>query len=82
MTNPGHPSLRALLEAGATEDEFIGAAGKAVGMADGFAYVLKVVQSQREKAKDIANGLFKGPLPQSVDARKSEADKIFERGNR
>jgi uncharacterized protein YdaU (DUF1376 family) len=66
--NPGSPVLRALLDAGASEDEFIGAAPKALGKGDPFAYVLTVVRSAREEAARIAEGVLRGPMPGSQEA--------------
>jgi len=61
--NPGHALLAALLEAGATEAEFLGAAPEATDKRDPFAYVLGVVKGQREDAAKAAQSLLTGPLP-------------------
>ncbi len=61
--NPGHPGLLVLLQAGASEAEFVGAAPKASGKNDPFGYVLKVVEGQRRDAAQSADGLHRGPLP-------------------
>lgn len=61
--NPGHPTLLALLEAGATEAEFVGAARTAVDRQKGFAYALATLQGQREDAAKAAQGLHRGPMP-------------------
>ena len=63
--NPGHALLAALLEAGATEAEFLGAAPDAKDKRDPFAYVLGVVKGQREDAAKAAQSLLTGPLPTS-----------------
>lgn len=63
--NPGHALLAALLEAGATEAEFVGAAPDAKDKRDPFAYVLGVVKGQREDAAKAAQSLLTGPLPTS-----------------
>jgi hypothetical protein len=60
--NPSHPMLTMLLEAGATEGEFIAAAAKAEGKANGFAYVLACVKGDRERAKSAAGEVHRGPL--------------------
>lgn len=62
--NPGHPTLIALLDAGVTADELIGAAQTARKASAGFAYVLKVVANNRKRAKDLAGQIHAGPLPQ------------------
>lgn len=58
--NPGHPTLNTLLKAGATVDEFLGAAK--TGEGKGFAYVLGIVAKQRTRAADIAQKIVHGPL--------------------
>lgn len=61
--NPGHALLAALLEAGATEAEFIGAVPGASDKHDPFAYLLGVVKGQREDAAKAAQGLHRGQFP-------------------
>lgn len=61
--NPGHPTLIALLEAGATDEEFLGAASKAAGKRDPFSYLLSVVEGQRRDAKQLGDGVHRGPMP-------------------
>lgn len=51
--NPAHPTFTALLEAGATDDEFIFAAQKAKQNGKGFAYAIGIVKKSREEAKDL-----------------------------
>lgn len=60
-TNPGDPRLLALIEQGATIEEFAGAAAEAVAREKGFAYALKVIEGRRADAAKIS-------LP-PVDAR-------------
>jgi hypothetical protein len=52
-----------LLDAGATVDEFIGAADKAKDMRDPFAYLLATVEGQRRDAAAAAASIHNGPLP-------------------
>lgn len=62
--NPGNPLLLALIEAGATLDEFTGAAPRAMqANGDPFAYLLAIVEGQRKDAAKRANGLHRGPMP-------------------
>jgi uncharacterized protein YdaU (DUF1376 family) len=61
--NPGNQTLRTLIDAGATLDEFTGAAAKAVAEGKGFAYALGIVRRDREQAAQMAAGLLRGPLP-------------------
>ena len=60
--NPGHLDLLTLIEAGATLDEFIGAASEARAKSKGFAYAVGTVKRRREEAAKAAP-LHKGALP-------------------
>ncbi len=64
--NPHHPTLQALLQAGASEEEFAHAASNAVakGKAD-FSYVLGTVKRQREEAAKLT--LHKGRMPNAQE---------------
>ena len=62
--NSSHPMLRTLCDAGATVDEFVGAAPAAKGKDDPFAYVIGTVKRRREEAARAASGLHKGAMPQ------------------
>lgn len=61
--NPGHLDLRTLIEAGATLDEFEGAAREATAKGKGFAYAVGIVKRRREEAAR-APPLHQGTLPQ------------------
>jgi len=61
-TNPGHPDLLALIAAGATDDEFIGAAVSAQGKDKPFTYAIRMLIHQRETASRRA--LHVGALPE------------------
>lgn len=61
--NPGHIGLLRLIEAGATLDEFIGAASEARAKSKGFAYAVGTVLRRREEAA-MANPLHQGAMPQ------------------
>ena len=61
--NPGHPRLLALLEAGATDAEFIGFAPAALKAGQSFAYLLGAVEGERRRAAEGASLLHRGPLP-------------------
>lgn len=54
QVNPGDPRLTALLDQGATVDEFAGIAEEAVAKSKGFAWVLTVLQNRRAEAAQIA----------------------------
>jgi hypothetical protein len=60
--NPGHPDLLALIEAGATEDEFVGAAQTAAGKGKGFRYAIGALKSQRIEAAQAAQAMHRGPM--------------------
>lgn len=61
--NPGHLDLLKLIEAGATLDEFIGAASEARAKSKGFAYAIGTVKRRREEAA-AAKPLHHGAMPQ------------------
>lgn len=67
--NPGHIGLLRLIEAGATLDEFIGAASEARAKSKGFAYAVGTVQRRREEAA-MANPLHQGAMPQPTISRR------------
>lgn len=84
--NPGNQTLRALLDAGATLDEFTGAGAKAVDGGKGFAYALGIVKRDREQAAAMAGKLHRGELPVAETAyqrtmreRMTEAAPMFAR---
>ncbi|BCT68098.1 YdaU family protein [Nitrosospira sp. NRS527] len=61
-SNPHHPTLLALLQAGAVEDEFVQAAKSAVAKGkENFAYVIGTVKRQREEAAKLI--LHQGRMP-------------------
>jgi uncharacterized protein YdaU (DUF1376 family) len=61
-SNPHHPTLLALLQAGAVEDEFVQAAKNAVAKGkENFAYVIGTVKRQREEAAKLV--LHQGRMP-------------------
>lgn len=62
--NPGHPDLLALIEAGASDDEFLHAAKGAVDKGKGFTYALGILKSQRQQAASLV--LHQGALPESA----------------
>jgi len=51
--NPGHPELRAMLEAGVTADELGSAAADAVKLGKGFVYAMRMAQSRRRDAAKV-----------------------------
>lgn len=64
--NPSHPTLLALIHAGASEEEFIAAAKSAVERGKpNFAYVLGTVKRQREEAAALV--LHQGRMPTKQD---------------
>lgn len=68
-TNPGHPRLLSLLQAGATEAEFVGFAPAAIAKGAGFAWILGAVEGERTRAASAAATLQRGPIPSKADAR-------------
>lgn len=64
--NPSHPTLLALIEAGATAQEFAIAAKEANGKGKGFAYAIGTVKRRREEAAKLV--LHQGKLPNKQEA--------------
>jgi hypothetical protein len=60
--SPSHPKLAALIDAGATDDEFADAARDAVGKGKPFAYALAAVEGRRADAAKTAGVVHRGPL--------------------
>ncbi len=73
--NPGHPDLLALIAAGATDAEFIGAAQAAAGKGKGFAYALGTLKRQRTDAAATAAKLHNGALPAGPPVRQSAVER-------
>jgi len=67
-TSPGNPKLRALVQAGATVEEFVDAARKALSAKAGFSYALTVVENSRKAAATMASQLHQGTLPAAETA--------------
>ena len=59
--NPGHPGLLALIAAGCTDEEFVGAGTSAAQRGKGFAYAIGTLKKQREEAADAV--LHQGRMP-------------------
>lgn len=66
--NPGNQTLKTLIDAGATLDEFTGAAAKAAEGGKGFTYALGIVRRDREQAAAMADRLHRGELPAAETA--------------
>lgn len=62
-TNPGHPDLIALADAGVTDAEVQGAAASAVERGKGFAYAVGTLKRQRIEAAQTAQQVHKGAMP-------------------
>lgn len=61
--NPGHPTLRMLIDAGATDAEFTAAAKAAVKKQAGFAYALTIVTNERQRAATLVGQIHHGAMP-------------------
>lgn len=67
VTNPSHATLLALIEAGATEEEFGQAAKEAISRGkNSFSYALAIVKHQREEAAKLV--LHQGRLPSKQES--------------
>lgn len=67
-----HPRFRALVDAGATAQEFLAFADKSKGHRDPFAYLMGCVEGERKRAKATASQLHRGAMPTPA-ATKSDA---------
>lgn len=63
-TNPGHPDLIALADAGVTDAEVQGAAATTVDRGKGFAYAVGTLKRQRIEAAQTAQQVHHGAMPQ------------------
>lgn len=63
--NPGNATLRALLGAGATVEEFTGFAQQAVSGSKGFKWILGAVHGERMRAAKLAPQLHRGAMPRA-----------------
>lgn len=77
QANPGHPSFRALVDAGADALEFLAFSDKAKTQRDPFAYLLRCVEVERERAKDMAGKLHQGRMPAAASPAASKADALM-----
>lgn len=68
-TNPGHITLIELVNAGATVDEFVGAANDAKAKGKGFAYAIGIVKKRREEVANLT--LHQGQLPETAKPKTS-----------
>ncbi len=66
--NPGHADLRMLVEVGATQDEFEGAARDAVAKGHGFAYAIGIAKKRRADVAATRLTLHQGALPATAAA--------------
>jgi uncharacterized protein YdaU (DUF1376 family) len=64
-TNPGHPDLIALADAGVTDAEAQGAARTAVERSKGFAYAVGTLRRQRIEAAQTAQQVHHGAMPKT-----------------
>ena len=71
-----HPLLLALVEAGATETEFLDAVPASTGKRDAFAYLLSVVKGRREdaarEAAEMVRGGFSAPPKRQPDRKERQ----------
>ena len=73
---PSNPKLRALVDAGATVEEFLDAGRKALAakVSRPGAYTLSIVEGERRRAADMAADLHQGPLPGQQQAPTETAE--------
>lgn len=61
--NPQHPRFMALVDAGATANEFLAFADKAKATGNPFAYLLATVEGERKRAAELKGQLHTGDMP-------------------
>lgn len=66
--NPQHPRFMALVDAGATANEFLAFADKAKTTGNPFAYVMAAVEGERRRAAELKGQLHEGLMPGSDEA--------------
>lgn len=62
QVNPGNVTLKVLIEAGATDAEFVEAAQAAVKKGAGFSYALSVVTNERKRAAELVGQIKHGAM--------------------
>lgn len=73
----GNQTFRMLVDAGATFEEFQAYAEGAKTARDPFAYLVKTVANERQRAAQTASQLHRGPMPQRLTAgQQAAADRI------
>ena len=70
--NPGDPRLLALIDQGATDAEFVGAAQEAVDKGKGFAWMLAALTGKRQDAATLKLAPAAKQAPSPTEWRKSE----------
>lgn len=71
--SPSGLRFRALVDAGATADEFIGFVPKALSIqGDRFAYIVGAVEGERKRAASLAGQLHRGQMQSKAQARVAE----------
>jgi uncharacterized protein YdaU (DUF1376 family) len=66
--DPGYPAFRALVDAGATQDEFIAYVPEALTKSKPAQWLIAAVQGERERAAGMAARLHRGPMPNKQEA--------------
>lgn len=79
-TNPGHPDLIALCQAGATLDEFRWAAAQAQRKKTGFSYAVATLVKQRERT--AARVMHKGRMPNQQEELEAQNQAVGEEWER
>ena len=66
--DPGYPSFRALVDAGATVEEFLGFVPEALQKDQPFRWLIGAVSGERKRAARLATSLHRGPMPNRQEA--------------
>lgn len=62
--NPGHVGFKALVDAGATLEEFLAYTQKARDKSEPFSYLVTTLTNERQRAAEATQSMVRGAMPQ------------------
>lgn len=72
--NPGELRFRALVDAGATAEEFLAYIDRAMDKDDPFAWLVGAIEGERKRAAKTAEQLHRGPMPAATDRKSRQLE--------
>lgn len=72
--NPGELRFRALVDAGATAEEFLAYVDRSLDKGDAFAWLIGAVEGERKRAAATASQLHRGPMPKADDRKSRQLE--------